>query len=170
MNSTNRPKIRIPFIIFLSVYFSLYLDMRSTPFLSLVSLSRVVQLKVLLTILAMFNAFSAWWKGVALGLGIPKLPIMMADDEANFKDQFKYIVLAIVVLVVGTIIVSIVGGVGLYILGIFNSTVVKIPSTYNFLGPISPALGSIFEILVVVLIIVALVLVIKRLMRVADEF
>jgi hypothetical protein len=95
---------------------------------------------------------------------------MMADDEASFKDQFKYIVLAIVVLVVGTIIVSIVGGVGLYILGIFNSTVVKIPSSYNFLGPISPALGSIFEILVVVLIIVALVLVIKRLMRVADEF
>jgi len=143
--------------------------MRPTSFLSLASLSRVQQLRVLLTILAMFKAFSTWWKGVALGLGIPKLPIMMADEE-NYKDKFKYIVLAIVVLVVGAVIVSIVGGVGLYILGVFNSTVVKIPASYNFLGNITPALGSIFEILVVVLIIVALIFAIRYLMRVTDEF
>jgi hypothetical protein len=128
------------------------------------------ELGVVLNALAMIAIMVAWFQGAPLRSVLPKLPIMMADDEASFKDQFKYIVLAIVVLVVGTIIVSIVGGVGLYILGIFNSTVVKIPQSYNFLGPISPALGSIFEILVVVLIIVALVLVIKRLMRVADEF
>ena len=129
-----------------------------------------IELGVVLNALAMIGLMLAWFQGASFRFVLPKLPIMMADDEASFKDQFKYIILAIVVLVVGTIIVSIVGGVGLYILGIFNTTVVKIPSTYNFLGPISPALGSIFEILVVVLIIVALVLVIKRLMRVADEF
>jgi len=129
-----------------------------------------IELGVVLNALAMIGLMLAWLRAASFRFVLPKLPIMMADDEASFKDQFKYIILAIVVLVVGTIIVSIVGGVGLYILGIFNSTVVKIPSTYNFLGPISPALGSIFEILVVVLIIVALVLVIKRLMRVADEF
>jgi len=129
-----------------------------------------IELGVVLNALAMIGLMLAWLRAASFRFVLPKLPIMMADDEASFKDQFKYIILAIVVLVVGTIIVSIVGGVGLYILGIFNTTVVKIPSTYNFLGPISPALGSIFEILVVVLIIVALVLVIKRLMRVADEF
>jgi hypothetical protein len=129
-----------------------------------------IELRVVLNALAMIWLMLAWLQAASYRFVLPKLPIMMADDEASFKDQFKYIILAIVVLVVGTIIVSIVGGVGLYILGIFNDTVVKIPSTYNFLGPISPALGSIFEILVVVLIIVALVLVIKRLMRVADEF
>jgi hypothetical protein len=129
-----------------------------------------IELGVILNALAMIGLMLAWLQGASFRFILPRLPIMMADDEASFKDQFKYIILAIVVLVVGTIIVSIVGGVGLYILGIFNSTVVKIPSIYNFLGPISPALGSIFEILVVVLIIVALVLVIKRLMRVADEF
>ena len=129
-----------------------------------------IELGVVLNAVAMIGLMLAWLQGASFRFVLPKLPIMMADDEASFKDQFKYIILAIVVLVVGTIIVSIVGGVGLYILGIFNSTVVKIPSSYNFLGPISPALGSIFEILVVVLIIVALVLVIKRLMRVADEF
>ena len=129
-----------------------------------------IELGVVLNAVAMIGLMLAWLQGASFRFVLPKLPIMMADDEASFKDQFKYIILAIVVLVVGTIIVSIVGGVGLYILGIFNTTVVKIPSTYNFLGPISPALGSIFEILVVVLIIVALVLVIKRLMRVADEF
>ncbi|ALG97164.1 virion structural protein [Sulfolobales Virus YNP2] len=141
--------------------------MRSNSLLS-ASIAQILLLS-LLNVLAPIRAIFGKLKGVALGLNLPKLPIMMADEE-NYKDKFKYVVLAIVVLVVGAVIVSIVGGVGLYILGIFNSTVVKIPQSYNFLTPITPALGSIFEILVVVLIIVALVFVIRYLMRVTDEF
>jgi len=99
-----------------------------------------------------------------------KLPIMMADDEDNFKDKFKYIVIAIVVLIVGAVTVSIVSGLGTYILNIFNSTAVKIPSSYNYVSPIAPTLGSIFQILVVVLIIVALIYVIRYLMKSTDTF
>jgi predicted membrane protein len=141
--------------------------MRPNSLLS-VSIAQILLLS-LLNVLAPIRAIFGKLKGVALGLGLPKLPIMMADDD-NYKDNFKYIVLAIVVLVVGAVIVSIVSGVGLYILGIFNSTVVKIPSSYNYVGSVSPAIGSVFEILLVALIIVALVFVIKRLMKVADEF
>jgi len=121
----------------------------------------------------MLRGIRAWFanpKKVMLEFGIPKLPIMMADDEDNFKDRFKYLIVAIVVLVVGAVTVSIVSGVGLYIIGVFNTTAVKIPSNYNFIGPIAPALGSIFQILVVVLIIVALIYVIRYLMRSTDTF
>ena len=99
-----------------------------------------------------------------------RLPIMMADDDDNYKDRFKYIIVAIVVLVVGAVTVSIVSGVGLFILNTFNTTAVKIPSSYNFVTPIAPTLGSIFQILVVVLIIVALIYVIRYLMKSTDMF
>jgi predicted membrane protein len=98
------------------------------------------------------------------------MPIMMADDEDNFKDKFKYIVIAIIVLIVGAVTVSIVSGVGIYILNIFNTTAVKIPANYNYVSPIAPTLGSIFQILVVVLIIVALIYVIRYLMKSTDTF
>jgi predicted membrane protein len=100
----------------------------------------------------------------------PRLPIMMADDDENYKDKFKYIIIAIVVLVVGAVTVSIVSGVGLYILNVFNNTAVKIPANYNYVSPIAPTLGSIFQILVVVLIIIALIFVIRYLMRSTDMF
>ncbi len=104
-------------------------------------------------------------------MGLPiRMPIMMADDEDNFKDKFKYIVIAIVVLIVGAVTVSIVSGVGIYILNIFNTTAVKIPASYNYVSPIAPTLGSIFQILVVVLIIVALIYVIRYLMKSTDTF
>ncbi len=104
-------------------------------------------------------------------MGLPiRMPIMMADDEDNFKDKFKYIVIAIVVLIVGAVTVSIVSGVGIYILNIFNTTAVKIPANYNYVSPIAPTLGSIFQILVVVLIIVALIYVIRYLMKSTDTF
>ncbi|MCI4407559.1 MAG: hypothetical protein JHC26_00570 [Thermofilum sp.] len=102
---------------------------------------------------------------------VPKLPIMMAgEEEENFKDRFKYLILAIVVLVVGAVTVSIVSGVGLYVLNTFNTTAVKIPANYNYIEPIAPSLGSIFQILTVVLIIVALIYVIRYLMRTTDSF
>ena len=104
-------------------------------------------------------------------MGLPiRMPIMMADDEDNFKDKFKYIVIAIIVLIVGAVTVSIVSGVGIYILNIFNTTAVKIPANYNYVSPIAPTLGSIFQILVVVLIIVALIYVIRYLMKSTDTF
>jgi len=99
-----------------------------------------------------------------------RLPIIMADDDDNYKDKFKYIIIAIVVLVVGAVTVSIVSGVGIYILNVFNTTAVKIPANYNFVSPIAPTLGSIFQILVVVLIIVALIFVIRYLMKSTDTF
>lgn len=100
-----------------------------------------------------------------------KLPIiMMADDDDNYKDRFKIIIIAIIILVVGAVTVSIVSGVGVYILNVFNTTAIKIPSNYNFVSPIAPALGSIFQILVVVLIIVALFFVIRYLMKSTDAF
>lgn len=95
---------------------------------------------------------------------------IMADGDDNWGDKFKYIVAAIVVVVLGAVTVSIISGVGIYILGVFNSTAVKIPNSVNYLSPISPMLGSVFELLIVVLIIVALVLVIKSLRKTTEEF
>ena len=123
----------------------------------------------LMVIRAMFTKLSRKLNTIVTGLAT-RLPIMMADDDDNYKDRFKYIIIAIVVLVVGAVTVSIVSGVGIFILSTFNTTAVKIPSSYNFLNPIAPTLGSIFEILVVVLIIVALIYVIRYLMKSTDMF
>jgi len=138
--------------------------MRSTllnPVARILSISLL--LNVIMAIRTMFTSLSS----AAMGI---RLPIMMADDDENYKDRFKYIIVAIVVLVVGAVTVSIVSGVGLYILNTFNTTAVKIPSNYNFVTPIAPTLGSIFQILVVVLIIVALIYVIRYLMKSTDMF
>jgi len=130
----------------------------------------IAMLLVRLTIIkAMFTKLSGKLNTIVTGLAT-RLPIMMADDDDNYKDRFKYIIIAIVVLVVGAVTVSIVSGVGIFILNTFNTTAVKIPSSYNFLNPIAPTLGSIFEILVVVLIIVALIYVIRYLMKSTDMF
>ena len=120
-------------------------------------------LNVIMAIRTMFISLSSAVMGT-------RLPIIMADDDDNYKDKFKYIIIAIVVLVVGAVTVSIVSGVGIYILNVFNTTAVKIPSNYNFVSPIAPTLGSIFQILVVVLIIVALIFVIRYLMKSTDTF
>jgi len=122
-------------------------------------------LNVIMEIRTMFISLSSAVISLAT-----RLPIMMADDDENYKDKFKYIIVAIVVLVVGAVTVSIVSGVGIYILNVFNTTAVKIPANYNFVSPIAPTLGSIFQILVVVLIIVALIFVIKYLMKSTDTF
>ncbi len=119
-----------------------------------------ILLNVIMAIRTMFTSLSS----------AVRLPIMMADDDDNYKDRFKYIIVAIVVLVVGAVTVSIVSGVGLFILNTFNTTAVKIPNNYNFVNPIAPTLGSIFQILVVVLIIVALIYVIRYLMKSTDMF
>jgi len=60
--------------------------------------------------------------------------------------------------------------IAIYIIGAFNTTAVRIPASYDFLAPIPPTLGFIFEILVVVLIVVALLFVIRYLMRATDTF
>jgi len=120
-------------------------------------------LNVIMAIRTMFISLSSAVMGT-------RLPIIMADDDDNYKDKFKYIIIAIVVLVVGAVTVSIVSGVGIYILNVFNTTAVKIPANYNFVSPIAPTLGSIFQILVVVLIIVALIFVIRYLMKSTDTF
>jgi predicted membrane protein len=122
-------------------------------------------LNVIMEIRTMFISLSSAVMSLAT-----RLPIMMADDDDNYKDKFKYIIIAIVVLVVGAVTVSIVSGVGIYILNVFNTTAVKIPANYNFVSPIAPTLGSIFQILVVVLIIVALIFVIRYLMKSTDTF
>jgi len=138
--------------------------MRSTllnPVARILSISLL--LNVIMAIRTMFTSLSS----AAMGI---RLPIMMADDDENYKDRFKYIIVSIVVLVVGAVTVSIVSGVGLYVLNTFNSTAVKIPANYNFVTPIAPTLGSIFQILVVVLIIVALIYVIRHLMKSTETF
>lgn len=139
------------------------ITMRSTllnPVARILSISLL--LNVIMAIRTMFTSLSS--------AVMSRLPIMMADDDDNYKDRFKYIIVAIVVLVVGAVTVSIVSGVGLFILNTFNTTAVKIPSNYNFVNPIAPTLGSIFQILVVVLIIVALIYVIRYLMKSTDMF
>jgi hypothetical protein len=138
--------------------------MRSTllnPVARILSISLL--LNVIMAIRTMFTSLSS----AAMGI---RLPIMMADDDENYKDRFKYIIVSIVVLVVGAVTVSIVSGVGLYVLNTFNSTAVKIPANYNYVSPIAPTLGSIFQILVVVLIIVALIYVIRHLMKSTETF
>jgi len=123
---------------------------------------------ILMTIKTTFMNLTSRVNEIVIGL-TTRLPIM-ADDDENYKDRFKYIIVAIVVLVVGAVTVSIVSGVGLFILNTFNTTAVKIPSNYNFVTPIAPTLGSIFQILVVVLIIIALIFVIRYLMKSTDMF
>ena len=142
--------------------------MRST-YLSDAAMLAQILLVRLMIIKTMFTKLNGKIQGVLTGLAT-RLPIMMADDDDNYKDRFKYIIVAIVVLVVGAVTVSIVSGVGIFILNTFNTTAVKIPSAYNFVNPIAPTLGSIFEILVVVLIIVALIYVIRYLMKSTDMF
>jgi len=138
--------------------------------LSASKLVQILVLKILTLINAMFAKISGKLKGIALGFGLPRLPIMIADDDENFKDKIKDIVLAIVVLVVGAKTVSNISEFGVLIINVFNSTVVKIPASYNFVEPIASASGSIFQILVVVLVIVALLSVIRYLMRAPDSF
>jgi len=138
--------------------------MRST-LLNLVG--RILSISLLLNVITAIRTMFTSLSSAAMGI---RLPIMMADDDENYKDRFKYIIVAIVVLVVGAVTVSIVSGVGLFILNTFNTTTVKIPSSYNFVTPIAPALGSIFQILVVILIIVALIYVIRHLMKSTDMF
>ena len=138
--------------------------MRST-LLNLVG--RILSISLLLNVITAIRTMFTSLSSAAMGI---RLPIMMADDDENYKDRFKYIIVAIVVLVVGAVTVSIVSGVGVFILNTFNTTAVKIPSAYNFINPIAPTLGSIFEILVVVLIIVALIYVIRYLMKSTDMF
>jgi len=138
--------------------------------LSASKLVQILVLKILTLINAMFAKISGKLKGIALGFGLPRLPIMIADDDENFKDKIKDIVLAIVVLVVGAKTVSNISEFGVLIINVFNSTVVKIPASYNFVEPITSASGSIFQILVVVLVIVALLSVIRYLMRAPDSF
>lgn len=145
--------------------------MRST-YLNAIVLFQIVLASILnelLGIKAMFIRLNGKLKAIAMEIAT-RLPIMADDDEGNYKDKFKYIVIAIIVLVVGAVTVSIVSGVGLYILNVFNTTAVKIPANYNYVSPIAPTLGSIFQILVVVLIIVALIFVIKYLMKSTDSF
>jgi len=140
--------------------------MRSTQ-LNPVMLVRILVVSLLLNVIMAIRAMFTSLSSAAMGI---RLPIMMADDDDNYKDKFKYIIVAIVVLVVGAVTVSIVSGVGIYILNVFNTTAVKIPANYNFVSPIAPTLGSIFQILVVVLIIVALIFVIRYLMKSTDTF
>jgi len=142
--------------------------MRST-YLSNAAMLAQILLVRLMIIKTIFTKLNGKLEEIVTGLAT-RLPIMMADDDENYKDRFKYIIVAIVVLVVGAVTVSIVSGVGLYILNTFNTTAVKIPSNYNFVNPIAPTLGSIFQILVVVLIIVALIYVIRYLMKSTDMF
>jgi predicted membrane protein len=146
--------------------------MRSTYLLDAAPLVQILLsniLSVLILIEAVFIKAYGKVKVIVVTLAT-RLPIMMADDDENYKDKFKYIIIAIVVLVVGAVTVSIVSGVGLYILNVFNNTAVKIPANYNYVSPIAPTLGSIFQILVVVLIIIALIFVIRYLMRSTDMF
>jgi len=138
--------------------------MRSTYLSNATMLVQILLIR-LIAIKTMFMRLNGKLNDILTGL-----PIMMADDDDNYKDRFKYIIVAIVVLVVGAVTVSIVSGVGLFILNTFNTTAVKIPSNYNFVNPIAPTLGSIFQILVVVLIIVALIYVIRYLMKSTDMF
>jgi predicted membrane protein len=138
--------------------------MRST---QLNPVARILLINLLLNVIMAIRTMFISLSSAVMGT---RLPIMMADDDENYKDKFKYIIIAIVVLVVGAVTVSIVSGVGLYILNVFNNTAVKIPANYNYVSPIAPTLGSIFQILVVVLIIVALIFVIRYLMRSTDMF
>ena len=129
--------------------------------------ARILSISLLLNVITAIRTMFTSLSSAAMGI---RLPIMMADDDENYKDRFKYIIVSIVVLVVGAVTVSIVSGVGLFILNTFNTTAVKIPSNYNFVNPIAPTLGSIFQILVVVLIIVALIYVIRHLMKSTETF
>jgi len=138
--------------------------MRSTQ-LNPVVLVRILLISLLLNVIMAIRTMF-----IRLSNAVTRLPIIMIDDDDNYKDKFKYIIIAIVVLVVGAVTVSIVSGVGIYILNVFNTTAVKIPANYNFVSPIAPTLGSIFQILVVVLIIVALIFVIRYLMKSTDTF
>ena len=93
--------------------------MRSTYLLNATMLVQILLMSLvdeLMTIGTMFIRLGDKLKVIVIGIANRLLIIIMADDDDNYKDKFKYIIIAIVVLVVGAVTVSIVSGVGIYIL------------------------------------------------------
>jgi hypothetical protein len=139
--------------------------MKSTNLLSAAMLVLILVLRILTSIKAMFTKRN----GIALGPAL-EIPIMTTDDSENFKDKFKYIILVIAVFLGIVKTVSTITDIGLYIVGVFNTTAVKIPPSNNYVSTVASTTGSIIQILVVVLIIVALLYVIRFLLKPTDSF
>jgi uncharacterized membrane protein len=100
---------------------------------------------------------------------VPRLPIM-ADDSSDTKGWIKGIVMAVVVLIIGAVIVSVASGVGIYILNTLNTTAVKLPANINILPQILPSIPSLFLLLVAVIIIIAVFFILRKIVRIGDEF
>lgn len=139
--------------------------MKSTNLLSAAMLVLILVLRILTSIKATF----AKRNGIAHGPA-PGIPIMTTTDDENFKDKFKYIILVITVILGIAKTVSTTTDIGLYIVGVFNTTAVKIPPSINFVSTVASTTGSLIQILVVVLVIVALLYVIRFLLKPTDSF
>lgn len=114
-----------------------------------------------------FNAIASLPIGSFLG---PYPIVNSSEDPESTKKWVKVSVAIILMLIVGAVAASVAGGIGLYILGVFNNTNVKIPASYNFLSPLVPTVGSLFTILgVAILIIILVVLVLKVLLKSSEE-
>ncbi len=82
--------------------------MRST---QLNPVARILLISLLLNVIMSIRTMFISLGSAVIGL-TTRLPIIMVDDDDNYKDKLKYIIIAIVVLVVGAVTVSIVSGVG----------------------------------------------------------
>ncbi len=67
--------------------------MRST---QLNPVARILLISLLLNVIMAIRTMFISLSSAVMGT---RLPIMMADDDENYKDKFKYIIIAIVVLI-----------------------------------------------------------------------
>ncbi len=68
-----------------------FITMRST---QLNPVARILLISLLLNVIMAIRTLFISLSSAVMGT---RLPIMMADDDENYKDKFKYIIIAIVV-------------------------------------------------------------------------
>jgi hypothetical protein len=92
----------------------------------------------------------------------------MGEETAMWRELLPAIItgiVGIVVLVVGAVTSSVTSGIGVYILGTFNNSGIKIPGNYNFLQSLTPILPTVFTLLGVSLLVVAAIIAIVFLFK-----
>lgn len=74
------------------------------------------------------------------------------------------LVIGIVLLIIGTTAGTIVAAIAYYIVGIFNSAGISVPSSANFVPGVAGIVGTVFTILGIVLIVIGVAVMIKYLL------
>lgn len=90
-----------------------------------------------------------------------------------FGDMLKrnapIIIGLLIFIVLGVVILSVMSGMGYYILGVLNSTGVTIPSNVNFLSNITGTMPGVISLLLVAMIIAVIAFILMMLMQTASS-